>query len=324
MITVIAMPFLLASSWRRVRDAARPPLLTMAALLPWLLMLSATATATTGAVLYCAVIFAALLHIGLSVLPPATTSGAKVQRRYVQGYCGPVDLKVAQTAVRVEPTLDGQVLSHAAGAVVHSDDVAVNAAAPHATTRSEAAGDGLAELQQNLQQLLHWCARHKVLLAIAILVLVIASLVATWLLERDVELATTDVEAAEPVATADAPQRDAVKLPDHFSLALVDNQLFIQWLGDTMKPGPMWDLATAKGDNRCAEIVFNDGSRYRPMQVNILAKGAVEANFSPLDTQKIVNDVAMRGSFSLCGYDFSLKGSQAAMQANARFNRLLN
>lgn len=328
-ICIIALPLLLASSWRRVRDAQRPPLLTVTALLPWLLMLSATATATTGAVLYCAVILAMLLHVGLSLLPPATSSGAKVQRRYVQGYCGPVDLTMAQSTVRVEPTIDGQVLNQGVSAVVSDtgDTTVSHAASPHVVGDSDAChrSDGFVELQQNLQQLLQWCVRHKLTLLIAIVVLVIASLVATWLMQGDAEATQqhTDDEAAAAVTTTQ-PQREVVKLPDHFSLALADKQLFIQWLGDTMTPGPMWDLATAKGDQRCADIVFNDGSRYRPMQVNIIANGAVEANFSPLDAKKIVNDVAMRGSFSLCGYDFSLKGSQAALQANARFNRLLN
>jgi hypothetical protein len=37
------------------------------------------------------------------------------------------------------------------------------------------------------------------------------------------------------------------------------------------------------------------------------------ADFSPLDTQQLIQLIAFKRSFNLCDYDFSLKGSQAAL-----------
>ncbi|WP_447078501.1 hypothetical protein [Shewanella algae] len=127
---------------------------------------------------------------------------------------------------------------------------------------------------------------------------------------------TTEIAAA----TSD---RVTVRLPDSFSLSLDGDLLRMSWLGDTDAPGPLWDLATAKGDRRCAELVFNNGTGYRPMSVVIGDNGKVEAAFSPLDSQVIVQDMARRGSVKLCGYDFSLKGSQAALGSVPAFRQLI-
>ncbi|MBO2638949.1 hypothetical protein I6M42_20195 [Shewanella algae] len=122
---------------------------------------------------------------------------------------------------------------------------------------------------------------------------------------------------------AETSDRVTVRLPDSFSLSLDGDLLRMSWLGDTDAPGPLWDLASAKGDRRCAELVFNNGTGYRPMSVVIGDNGKVEAAFSPLDSQVIVQDMARRGSVKLCGYDFSLKGSQAALGSVPAFRQLI-
>ncbi|TVP01013.1 hypothetical protein [Shewanella algae] len=122
---------------------------------------------------------------------------------------------------------------------------------------------------------------------------------------------------------AETSDRVTVRLPDSFNLSLDGDLLRMSWLGDTDAPGPLWDLATAKGDRRCAELVFNNGIGYRPMSVVIGDNGKVEAAFSPLDSQVIVQDMARRGSVKLCGYDFSLKGSQAALGSVPAFRQLI-
>nr|WP_243890237.1 hypothetical protein [Shewanella algae] len=122
---------------------------------------------------------------------------------------------------------------------------------------------------------------------------------------------------------AETSDRVTVRLPDSFNLSLDGDLLGMSWLGDTDAPGPLWDLATAKGDRRCAELVFNNGTGYRPMSVVIGDNGKVEAAFSPLDSQVIVQDMARRGSVKLCGYDFSLKGSQAALGSVPAFRQLI-
>ncbi|MCH1919490.1 hypothetical protein L9G15_08610 [Shewanella sp. A3A] len=319
-VALALLPILLATAWRRVRDAGRPPLMALVALLPWLLILSATLTMSTGPVLYCALGLALVLHLGFAFLPNVQAKGARVQRRYVQGYSGPVPLTVAKTTQRVEPTIGG------AAAVSHDDAALDDDDAPAFEQLNSAyqSDNSVAELRQNLSVLWQWLVRNYRLVAIAAVVVLLCIGISSWWLAADSDEPAVATENVAPATDSNQPAREMVKLPDHFSLILQGDQLIMQWLGDTMTPGNMWDLASASGDKRCANMAFNDGSRYRPMQVNIVANGAVEANFSPLDTRQIVNDVAMRGSFSLCGYDFSLKGSQAALQANSQFSRLLN
>ena len=118
--------------------------------------------------------------------------------------------------------------------------------------------------------------------------------------------------------------RQMVKLPDGFWLALEGDVLILRWLGDAGDAQNLWRLASAVGDKSCANLEFNDGSQYRPMTVDLVADGATEARFTPLDKSAMVNHVALRGNFKLCGYEFSLKGSQAALMQNPQFESLLS
>lgn len=123
---------------------------------------------------------------------------------------------------------------------------------------------------------------------------------------------------AEPTQVA-AETRDEVKLPDGFSLGLVDGKLVMSWLGDKGEAGELWSLASAKGDKRCSVLKFNNGSEYRPVSVLMTADTVTEAWFSPLDAKAVIQDVAMRGNAQLCGYKFSLKGTQSRLEAHRAF-----
>ena len=132
-------------------------------------------------------------------------------------------------------------------------------------------------------------------------------------------------DSAEVSQQVDKPKasRQTVKMPDGFNLALEQKVLFVSWLGDTGKTQTLWDLSDAQGDKRCAYLAFNNGTQYRPLTVKRLSDTRTEAQFSPLDTEAILKDMALRGSVDLCGYQFSLKGSQAAMSQNAAFRRII-
>lgn len=116
-----------------------------------------------------------------------------------------------------------------------------------------------------------------------------------------------------------AGERVTLALPDGFSVALEDDILIMRWLGEKGKAKNLWSLATAKGDKTCSLLSFNSGTDYRPLTVDLKADSATEARFSPLDTQGIIIDLARRSSISLCGYKFSLKGSQAILEQNRTF-----
>ncbi|WP_345841417.1 hypothetical protein [Shewanella algae] len=180
--------------------------------------------------------------------------------------------------------------------------------------------DAILQLWQRLGSL---SAAQRKGLAIATLVTALLGLgLIIWLLWPQAEPNDASGREATEIA-AETSDRVTVRLPDSFSLSLDGDLLRMSWLGDTDAPGPLWDLATAKGDRRCAELVFNNGTGYRPMSVVIGDNGKVEAAFSPLDSQVIVQDMARRGSVKLCGYDFSLKGSQAALGSVPAFRQLI-
>nr|WP_243886079.1 hypothetical protein [Shewanella algae] len=180
--------------------------------------------------------------------------------------------------------------------------------------------DAVLQLWQRLGSL---SAAQRNGLAIAALVTALLGLgLIIWLLWPQAEPNDASGREATEIA-AETSDRVTVRLPDSFSLSLDGDLLRMSWLGYTDAPGPLWDLATAKGDRRCAELVFNNGTGYRPMSVVIGDNGKVEAAFSPLDSQVIVQDMARRGSVKLCGYDFSLKGSQAALGSVPAFRQLI-
>lgn len=106
-------------------------------------------------------------------------------------------------------------------------------------------------------------------------------------------------------------------------MALEQDVLIIRWLGERDKPQNLWSIATAKGDKSCSALVFNNGTEYRTITVDLLADSATEARFTPLDTANIITDLARRGSIGLCGYKFSLKGSQAVLEPNRAFGTYL-
>lgn len=137
--------------------------------------------------------------------------------------------------------------------------------------------------------------------------------------ESPAEEAVPSVPSA-PIAASD---RVTLDLPDGFSVALEQDVLIIRWLGERDKPQNLWSIATAKGDKSCSALVFNNGTEYRTITVDLLADSATEARFTPLDTASIITDLARRGSIGLCGYKFSLKGSQAVLEPNRAFGTYL-
>lgn len=127
--------------------------------------------------------------------------------------------------------------------------------------------------------------------------------------------------AANGVASLDS-SAGRTELASGLGLSLDEEVLILSWDAGSPGRGLIWSLASGEGERHCATLLFNNGNRYRPLEVS--AKGSMrEARFSPLDTQAIVRDIALRGNVQLCGQGFSLKGSQALIEGNPRFGGLL-
>ena len=115
-----------------------------------------------------------------------------------------------------------------------------------------------------------------------------------------------------------------VTLPDNFTVMLSEHKgIIINWQAEQSKESNYWTLETAQGDRSCVDLSFNNGDKVRTMSVLVEQGNEYFAQFSPLDTQQIIKNIAFRGSFSLCGYTFSLKGSQAALGKNKIYAELI-
>ena len=126
------------------------------------------------------------------------------------------------------------------------------------------------------------------------------------------------------ISTLPISRKHPLTMPDNYTLYLSEHQgITINWQADEVSEGLLWSQLTAQGDTSCQQISFNKGESIRTLSVDVGTSAGTNtdyyASFSPLDSKELIQALAFRGSFSLCGYDFSLKGSQAALGTNERY-----
>ena len=165
----------------------------------------------------------------------------------------------------------------------------------------------------------------KAQLAIAaILILTLLSVAISWLVSYSNADETQNIgkslnENSNNSATTLVREHQLV-MPDNFTLFLSSHQgIIINWQADEINSTELWSQLTAQGDNSCREISFNKKSSFRTMMVHVENNTEYFASFSPLDSKALVQALAFKGGFSLCGYDFSLKGSQAALGKSKQY-----
>ncbi len=276
----------------------------------------------------------------LAVLLTYPSVGKKNARplHYILGYSGSVDMtKYQQTThqgkqakFRIEPTLVGDNavnINNAEQAVLQIHETATTS--PH----------GNSEQQIDLGEIirLKLVSNKKAQLTIAIvLAITLVSVCASWLIEylsNNVQSQTT-LEASKEASklTENIPsiivREHPLAMPDNFSLFLSEHQgIIINWQADEVSSPLLWSQSSAQGDKSCQQISFNKGEPIRTLMVQVENSATVNtgvynnyfASFSPLDSKTLFQALAFRGSFSLCGYDFSLKGSQAALGKNKQY-----
>lgn len=125
---------------------------------------------------------------------------------------------------------------------------------------------------------------------------------------------------------ADVYERNhKVTFPDNFSLyASQYNGLTIHWQGEITSLNNVWNIAKAQGDKNCQAMTFNNGEKYSVIDIAVENSLDYFAKFSPLDSDKITKALAFRGHFTLCGYKFSLKGSQALLGKHTYYSELFS
>lgn len=275
---------------------------------------------------YYLLIIPALVSAVLLTYPSAN------KRNFILGYDGPVDMKEYQqeshqgkaTKFRIEPTLvdDNAInLNHEQSPATQThqveEDNYTQENAPYNKQPDIGEMIRLKLLSNKKAQLLITALVALTLISVAI------SWIASYLNSADKTLTEeTSQQAAsfEPILTRENP----LVMPDNYTLYLSEHQgITVNWQADEVTNTLLWSQLTAQGDESCKQIDFNKGEPIRTLSVQVEMNAGVKsdyfASFSPLDSQTLMQALAFRGSFSLCGYDFSLKGSQAAIGKNEQY-----
>mgnify|MGYP001592775578 FL=1 len=268
---------------------------------------------------------------------PSKQSAKK--NNYTLGYIGPVDMSEYQEVAhqgksakfRIEPSIAGE-------STINLDLQQQGAQQAYAVGNSQQTSP-LDSNQADIGELirLKLLGNKKAQLAIiAIVILTLAAILTPWLLASfsgndsgEVEMSTPPQMTTSTSANSTIVREHPLVMPDNFSLYLSQHQgVVINWQADEVSSDVLWSQFSAQGDESCQQISFDKGKPIRTLSVNVERKDAANtdyfASFSPLDSQALIQALAFRGKFSLCGYDFSLKGSQSALGKNENYAHWVN
>ena len=258
------------------------------------------------------------------------SKGTKEKNNYILGYYGPVDLsRYKQKTVvmkthnqRIEPTLAANGASEQLYAY---DTIAEQSITPNDTFNDEIDRE-VDGKQADIGELirLKFLGNRKIQLGlIASVALIFIGVLVNSAINaipteqnntNNTELSEPQVVSNNVSATILANKNHLLAMPDSFNLYLSEYQgVIIHWQADQVANGELWSQLSTNGDKSCQSIKFNKGSSIRPLTVLVENGSEYFASFSPLDSGELIQALAFRGKFSLCGYSFSLKGSQAVL-----------
>jgi uncharacterized membrane protein YhaH (DUF805 family) len=265
-----------------------------------------------------------LLSTALLLTYPSKKTNEKAN--YILGYLGPIDLseyKQKTVAIktpnqRIEPTLAAE----GATEQLHNYETI----AEQSITPDHAFDDEIDSKQADIGELirLKFLGNRKIQLgliasvALIFLGVLVNSTISAIPTEQNntnkSELLEPQVLANNVSATILTNKNHLLAMPDNFNLYLSEYQgVIIHWQADEVANGELWSQLSTRGDKSCQSIKFNKGSSIRPLSVLVENGNEYFASFSPIDSSELIKALAFRGKFSLCGYSFSLKGSQAVL-----------
>lgn len=267
---------------------------------------------------------------------PSVIKKNSIPPRYILGYFGPIDMteyqQIAhqgkQAKFRIEPSLVGDNSLSINPQSFNSEEQTVWQS--HEETSYNKNGQKI-DLGEKIR--LKLVKNGKAQLAIAIiLTIMLVSFCASWLMKSlsNDEPPQTSQESVKVIENTRniLDRMHPLTMPDNFSLFLSQHRgIIINWQADEVSTPLLWSQSSAQGEESCQQITFNKGNPIRTLMVSV-EKNTLEgsgiynnyfASFSPLDSKVLIQALAFRGKFSLCGYDFSLKGSQAALGKNKQY-----
>lgn len=257
------------------------------------------------------------------------------QVNFILGYYGPVDMCEYQqesqlgraASARIEPSLvSGSAIdvNNSVQSALQSQYVENNNSSQNFDTFNKPADIG--ELIR-----LNLLGNKKAQLAIAaVLVLTFISVSASWFIDylndNNNVLDKPQPNQTKISAISTFSRAHPLAMPDNYTLYLSEYQgIIVNWQADEVNDAQLWSQLTGQGDESCKQISFNKGEPIRTLSVQVENSTNTDyfASFSPLDSKMLIEALAFRGNFSLCGYNFSLKGSQAALGKNEHYAQWL-
>jgi len=248
---------------------------------------------------------------------------------YILGYSGKVDLSAfikkdtSSNASRIEPTFnkteafndDNNIFAQ------RKNSVTVQTNTPKTASFS---GNDIGEAIR-LKLFNH---KNALFTVSAVVLIVIMAMISTSVISTSGKKDNNLIDDTRDIALENQPllkNSHQVTLPDDFSLFVSSfDGITIKWQGDAPPEEELWQQLSAQGDKSCKEIDFNNGEKIRTITVRQDNNSDYLASFSPLDTELIIKNIAFRGSFSLCGYQFSLKGSQSVLGKHEYYSTFIN
>ena len=255
-----------------------------------------------------------LLSMGIASI--LLTYASKQQVNYIYGYAGPVNLtptsKNSHNNTRIEPTIINQ--STYLNTEYHESNRNIKRESKTNNHHSQTIDLGELFREKFLNK-----KNSKFILVILIFTIAL-TMIMTLIINNKDEKAFNEspsTKIIKPTLENDDVYKNRLILPDEFSLMTTSHEgLVIHWQADENQEKILWNIRQAIGDKSCKSIQFNNKSTYRTTFVKVEERIEYYAEFSPLDLKNLIGDIAKHNSFLLCGYSFSLAGSQASLNKN--------
>ena len=275
---------------------------------------------------YCLLLIPLLMMVVLLSYP------SKSQKRYILGYNGPVNLSDFQQLKktnsrdnrRIEPTMNSVNINQPVNNKSDYSPLADNSKNTFSTTDANHFSDSTQnkiEFAESIRLALFSKKNSQLTIVLISFLLIIAFIISM--------LFAKPTPAEKPVEQTNEIQKTAkefqhqITLPDNFSIMIAaDNAIVIQWQTSVENNLNVWALGTAEGDKSCKSIEFTKKEVIRTYSVSTI-NNKYYAYFSPLDTKALIKNIAFKNKFSLCGYNFSLKGSQARLGKSPFYANLI-
>ena len=272
-----------------------------------------------------------LLFLSITPVLWLVTYPSKHRKSYILGYYGPIDLTYLHQDTktrsvhnkRVEPTLNS---IH-----VNADRIKDDTTETANNTHANDSINNDRHLTSNNQHQNDFAQRIRLaILNYKYSRIIFAIVIFLFVLSVFSSLLFTSPTKEEPAKMQSGDVREAaekfqhmITLPDNFSVMFSSSQaLVLKWPADIEDKQEIWSLSNAQGDQSCTSIDFNSAAAIRTYRV-IAKNNSYYAYFSPLDTQALIKNIAVKNSFTLCGYKFSLKGSQATLGKSPFYANLI-